>query len=450
MRLNIPSIMSDATRPAIGKNKQGGLEVRLGLTVCVILVLYLFSPEAINILYLVILVALSFLKPSIAVIVSFCTVFFDRELTIPFTNNSIAYLIYLSVFIRIFIDKVHIILPKRIVLLLSVLILWLTMSTYLGFLNSSDFSGFGDPTRGIIFILGLVFAILCLGSFGERFIYDTRSLMWIIPVLFIISSVIGYFSEEGFTNTGRFAGLMVDPNYFSRMGLISLCILLFEFHLSKILRNILILFTVSIILLSYSKTSIIVLLIVFSVYFYFEYKSFWPIALVGFLVIMFFAFTYFDSFDRFDIENPIKIREINIYNPIDIITSGRTFIWVNALREFFGDYRNVLFGIGIGAGRELVKNAIGVPIVLHNGFLDLLVEAGTIGSILLFSCILYSFRWIKFDIKPKRSQSFIYMVITLLLFNMTLSGFWTKQNLTLIMLCMLLYGKPSNGKELKT
>jgi len=333
------------------------------------------------------------------------------------------------------------------------LALSLSISILLGYERAVYRSGFGDPSRGLIFILGLTYFVVCIGFYGRDIISQIRRSLWMLPAFFLASSVIGVLLEGGFRLDGRFAGTMVDPNYFARMGSISIALLIYSGFKSRIKFTIIsvVLFFV---VVTFSRTAIIALVIVFAIWFLKSKAKRRAVVLFAGLVLLLLFLQFGNDLTasvilRFDPSQIFIMRGTRMNNPIDVMTAGRTFLWGSAAQVFFSDYRNLFFGTGIGTGIELVRQGFGYPIVLHNGFLDLFFEAGLIGVVALVFFLLSVFDWLDKSLGISRHSQLSVILMLFIVFNITLSGFWTKQNLLILSLLILSAGTKDDSREIE-
>jgi|GEM_PF-6509066 len=419
-----------------------------------VILLYIFMPSLVQLFLLLFIAVITFLRPYLGVVLSLCTPLLDERLVIPFADRSIVYLIYFVGFLQMIISGRTFRTSKKVAFSLISLTLSLSISILLGHERVIYRSGFGDPSRGLIFILGLTYFVLCIGFYGQDIIIQIRRSLWMLTAFFLASSIIGILLEGGFRLDGRFAGTMVDPNYFARMGLISISLLMFS-GLKSRLKLIIMLLVLLLVVSTFSRTAIIALVIVFAVWILSSKAKHGVVLLLASVVILFLLLPFVNDVIttvilRFDPSQVFIMRGTRMNNPIDVLTAGRTFLWKSAAQVFFSDYKNLLFGTGIGTGIELVRQGFGYPIVLHNGFLDLFFEAGVIGVMALVFFLLSVFSWLDKSIGISRQRQFSLILMLFFVFNITLSGFWTKQNLLILSLLILSSGTKDDSREIES
>lgn len=211
----------------------------------------------------------------------------------------------------------------------------------------------------------------------------------IIAVIGIISTLAGlqslipfmYYSSE------RFFGLMNDPNYFSLVQAMSVCILIasdIKFKHSNTLSILLI----SSMLLSGSKTSLVVVIALIAVILvkYFKnnlntlYRVFLGlIPIICLAIIIYFTKQFWlpiikNLGENFN-ESPLIQRLMSLFNPdaLDSGGSGRTAVWEIGLKII-----DTVHGFGVGMTSYLSVSQIlfNVSILSHNTFLQLMAQWG--------------------------------------------------------------------------
>lgn len=217
----------------------------------------------------------------------------------------------------------------------------------------------------------------------------------IIAFLSLFYSVfpISAFRETLFFGGYRFRGLMNDPNYFSILQLVSLIYLLnndkFNVY-KKIGFSSIIMLSI---LFSGSKTGLINLGIIFLAILINKYflrkKTYISILKVLLLIIIFFGAAYIlftsNLLERFSMVNPSFERIFEVFYDFDDALSGsgsgRGRAWNQAIELL---KLSPFFGIGIGTYSNLNYVLSGERTIAHNTFLQLMVEWGSILSIVFF------------------------------------------------------------------
>ena len=183
----------------------------------------------------------------------------------------------------------------------------------------------------------------------------------------------------------RFAGLYIDPNYYSIGLIISLCLVVILYHRDEINSFVLLIFTVPLVyflVMTYSKSAIIMLIVPA---FFFVYSSMRKhkrmelgifFATVSILAVLIVA-------EKIPAMNIIMTRltEIDSENlDLNEATTGRFDLWITYSKYIFKNIGTALFGRGIGADL-LVEHAS------HNTYIDIIYFLGAVGGVLLLTSL---------------------------------------------------------------
>lgn len=406
------------------------------------LVLYVVAPNPIKLVLLILLSLLVFQKPSIAAVILIVTPIFDIHYIIPYADRSITLVVFpiaiLSMFLFYnFSKSMYKVLPLLVILFLIII-----YATAKGYTLLDDYSGFNDPSRGIVFIISLIYLFLILNNNKTyELVQSIREMMWIVPIVFVVSLPLSFFLYTDNISQLRFQGTFGDPNYFARYALISMLISIFLIE-KKLYKIILTLIILVFILLSASKSASLVIVLMFF-YFVFKsdlrYKYLW-LSLVPLLIIGL-SFTEIPNLliSRFNIEDKLIMKGVAVTNKLDVLSTGRTFLWRYFIENFNIEYQYFFLGGGIGSSSSFFEPLLGANIAAHNSFIEVLLDLGLIGTIVLFFVLSKLLLYTKI-----KGIDFIiihaYLIIIFLFYNFTLSGFWSKQNIGLIFLIILSYG----------
>lgn len=183
----------------------------------------------------------------------------------------------------------------------------------------------------------------------------------------------------------RFAGLYIDPNYYSIGLIISLCLLVVLYHRDEINSFVLLLFSVPLIcflIITYSKSAIIMLLVPAFFFIYSSVKKRKRLELGLFFVIALFVIAL-SAAGKIPAINIIMTRlsEIDSDNlNLNEATTGRFELWVTYSKHILKNIEIALFGRGIGA-ELLVEHAS------HNTYIDIIYYLGAVGGALLIASL---------------------------------------------------------------
>lgn len=192
----------------------------------------------------------------------------------------------------------------------------------------------------------------------------------------------GYgFGEDVF----RFAGLYVDPNYYSVGLIISLCLVVVLYHRDEIKSWLLAVFSVPLVcflVMTYSKSAVIMLLIpaFFFVYSSIHKRKHFELGLFFAVVIILTILTLSGKIPAMNIVMT-RLGEIDTENlDLNEATTGRFDLWITYSKYIFNNIGTALFGRGIGASL-LVEHAS------HNTYIDVIYFLGAVGGTLLFASL---------------------------------------------------------------
>ena len=207
----------------------------------------------------------------------------------------------------------------------------------------------------------------------------------------------------------RMTGTVGDPNYFSLYCSVYYWIYMFlqkkaTYKKKRVL--ILTLFFISAILLSQSRTAILINIVVFV---FSITKNVFPLrkkSMISFIILLlFFAFVYFMA----DI---IKVSDLfNLLN--DKSFSVRLLLLTEGMKNIF----RYPFGVGVGYLIDYYREFTGIPNVAHNDFISVFVEVGILGL------MQYILMFVVFYIKSDNRGKVIILLIIGYAFSLTMYYF---------------------------
>ncbi len=206
---------------------------------------------------------------------------------------------------------------------------------------------------------------------------------------FKIENYIGV-AEFGDPDSGelvtRFTGLYADPNYYTVGIIVSLCLVVVLLHRKEISGLFCIITSVSFIyflILTYSKSAIIMLALPFFVVLYsFRKKgNYFSIVILLALLIVAVIMVFTGKIDALDI---VIERFLNSETTegvdIDSLTTGRLSLWIMYSEHLLENIEIGFFGSGIGSA------VLGRP--SHNTYIDIIYYLGAFGGVLLFAILI--------------------------------------------------------------
>lgn len=428
-------------------NKRGsGLAISMALSLGI--TLYALSGPPVQVMLLLLLAVATFLWPEIGLVVLATSFVYDSLLVIPLTGKSIAYVCAICGFVGLLargrVPRVNLALSVSLVLLFVVAV----YGYYRGQSAGASGIGYGDPSRGVVFSAGLTYFCLLVGQRSDIVLPRVLRLLPTLVLTFLLSVPVSLLRLDYLSTQGRFQASLGDPNYFARATLLCAVVSMTWFK-SWGSRVVILAISAVLVLASQSKTGLLCL-ILFIVAVLFEHRrSKWAImtvCIVGvcysvLLISGLAAHTLPTVFGRFLPGEIARIGLIDITNPIDALTSGRTLIWRLAFQAMGSSRSLLLLGIGIGAGPELVAPAFGYAVVLHNGILDVMLETGLVGLAVVAMCLILAVKAVRSRGEAGESQLIgILSSILFIVFTMTLSGFWTKSNLSVVLVILAIVG----------
>lgn len=239
----------------------------------------------------------------------------------------------------------------------------------------------------------------------------------------------------------RFAGLDLDPNYFSIQILIAISCLsvLIMYDKRESIKSSILIVVLSIFgLLSLSKmfliTFLLYLILIFIILLKTNIKKSIKYLISLLCIASIVGYYFYDYFYE-----AFLFRFIGKGNHISDITTGRSDIWISYIEEIFKNIKNIFIGKGIAS--EFLDGHIS-----HNMYLIAIYKLGIIGIIIFLVFILILFRNLKYQMKILNSINILSInllpLYIILVANLTLDSFlmdFFPIHIFLTMLCILFY-----------
>lgn len=185
----------------------------------------------------------------------------------------------------------------------------------------------------------------------------------------------------------RFAGLYVDPNYYNVGIIISLCLIVILFYkkeINEFTMAFLSLPMIYFLILTYSKSALIMLLLPVFLFLYSLYRRKNHIAIIVFVLLglSLILLVFSGQIDTFDVVlERISSSETEEGMDVNALTTGRFDLWVAYIKYLINNFKIGVFGNSIAAG--LVNSRAS-----HNTYIDLFYYLGAIGTSLLMAILL--------------------------------------------------------------
>ena len=188
------------------------------------------------------------------------------------------------------------------------------------------------------------------------------------------------------TDIMRFRGLIRDPNYYMTMLVVTLGLMLMlrdSRHVSLLTFWLIAVPAVIFGVLSYSKTFLLVVILMTGFYILWQFgsrKLIWGCVLTSLSVL---GLTFLLLWEGSPLA--VVLSRLNSANTLDELTTGRTIVFADYLEIIFHDPLSFLFGQGLSA-EGLVKDP-------HNLYIEIMYYLGAVGLVLyvgLFVAILRS------------------------------------------------------------
>lgn len=295
-------------------------------------------------------------------------------------------------------------------------------------------------TSTVITLIKFLISLLYLYVFVSIFSLDTKmkvkflkGLMYGTILLGALSLVIFIGGPEFLQSIILFGGLrlrgfMNDPNFFGYMQISGFCVWLFNRFKSKILNLITITIYVCTVVLSASKSSLLIFLCIISIYLIYKLftskKNLYQITIIIFSVIALIGYIWIEFgkisvlFTDFVNSTPQLTRTMILFENFDTAInaggSGRTEAWHTAINVIKST--NYL-GIGFVNYSDVANYISGARTIAHNTYLQLAVEWGVLP--LLISIVII-FRKI-IDKIVSKDWNILFIIGVSLVFSLSIS-----------------------------
>lgn len=403
-----PLIMYSEKGEEISK-KISGSKIFLIISSVLLFVNFFFSNDYLSLLVTLLCAGYIFVVDENELVPSMCFLTFFSYL-FRYGPYSLFFIIYLSVFIRVFLIAES----ERFAFLFFLLLY------FVSHLLNSNLSSMSLGAISPIMFNMFLFAF-CVKT---KIISVTKCNLYFLAG-FLISSFLGIFKsytrlpdvlKDANVSLGRldfldrFSGLTYDANFFTMLAITSMFVILLmrgSFHI----RLFLFFITLFAGMATYSKSFYFSL--VFCIIYLLKYvkkldvvslfKYGWIIGVV-LICIGGLIGSYFDIF----------LYRLSNASTLDELTTGRSSLWALYEEEIMSNAFNFLFGHGLGSG---LRDAA------HNTFLEVLYTFGLWGAVINFAYMFYCIR--KLKVKLEFADLILYFSFFLILFNLSAYTFYS-------------------------
>lgn len=315
--------------------------------------------------------------------------------------------------------------------------LFLILITLFQFISITLYQG--SYSNLISFILNIIFMKVCILSFlqlnnkslvlfNSTFIYSTAMCLSIISAdLFPkIPYIVSWQKQTILMSINRFSGLNADPNYYSQLVLVGICLLIASLLVkqkkTRLMGLLLGMFLIVSGFRSISKSyALSIIVIVAASFFYFiysiegnSYKASIKKLLLSGVVLSVGIVSLIVVIQQFVIPVFEMRTETN-----DILT-GRGDIWKDYIKLLFLKPEILSIGVGFSNDANILGKELDVYMAPHNVYLELVVGCGLLGVFLLFLLFREVFSQMNATIK---SPFFMFLLIFLFTsFGLSLSS----------------------------
>ena len=307
---------------------------------------------------------------------------------------------------------------------------WLVVSLAVLSLYSLAFSGFSELSTIITMVSGI---LLLYYLRNEKLDTDINMTVIVYSIGIVLSSILAllkptlpvvdlFITEsmlklKGTEYASRFSGLQGNPNYYTldiTIALAAIVVLLYNNRNTKI--HTIFLVTLSVFgLMSVSKSFLITWIFLIICWLFISIKQgvrktvkFIIVAIVGAMVIYFFAYEYINTY---------LYRLLgDSAGTLESITTGRTEIWASYFNEILDNIKILFFGNGLNT----ISETIGMG--THNTYLETLFCLGIIGTIIMLVSL-------RFSIGKIELNQGVWIPILVLMIRMFALGMLTYDNL---------------------
>ena len=316
---------------------------------------------------------------------------------------------------------------------------WLVVSLAVLSLYSLAFSGFSELSTIITMVSGI---LLLYYLRNEKLDTDINITVIVYSIGIVLSSTLALLKDslptielfvdesmlklKGTEYASRFSGLQGNPNYYTldvTIALAAIVVLLYNNRNTKIHTIFLVILSVFG-LMSVSKSFLITWILLILCWLFISIKQgvrktikFLIVAMIGAMVVYFFAYEYINSY--------IYRLIGDGSGTIEDITTGRSEIWTGYISEILNNMKILFFGNGLNTMSE----EIGIR--THNTYLELLFSLGIIGAMVLLISLRISMG------KIRLGQGVLIPIIILMI-RMLALGMLTYDNLWFYLAIILL------------
>lgn len=443
-----------------GSDSYGDISQKVGLFDLIAfstLLVFPFSPIALKLVITGCWSALSLVRPAYYLLSFFVLLFMDSMVVVPIIERSITFVIapigVLGALLQFMISRDRVRLPgmkieKSLIIGATLFFISVLMSTAVsyssGTINLLRYeSGFIDQSRGIVILMILSSGAIVIAMVNRAVVFIYRRL-WIIVVAALFTFILSIMKEQ--YGLQRFEGTLGDPNYASRAYLVALIISVYLVK-TNTLRIALTITFIFAILETSSRAGFIATFIALVVWAIQLAKSrkvatknrktlvaaTATIACIIFVIIVFPGISELSVFKRMSEAESFHKGATRIEGDLDRMTGGRTFLWRTSIDEWADKGPlEILMGVGVGRSPLLMASKLGKVTVVHNQFLELVLEAGIFGGV-AFLWLVYGIAvTARYAMRGHRVSTQIAVAWTFM--SLTLSGIWTKHTFTIILL----------------
>ncbi len=253
--------------------------------------------------------------------------------------------------------------------------------------------------------------------------------------------------EQGFndgTSTTRFSGLCPDPNGYSISAIISLCLLAFLYQKGDMSIGVTLLLYAPLVYfcaITGSKSALLmlalpILLLLHGVRknrHYFVYTLFFILFIIG-------AYLIFSG--RVSIFETTLTRLSNADEGVDKLTTGRSTLWMNYVKELISHPIQIVFG---NSPAIYLLNGRGA----HNTYIDFIYQLGIVGTILYFSVLRPAERLRNPGFKRQITNYSIFLTVLVMYFFLSqLQQYDMPYHITLGFICMNISPELTNSSQM--
>lgn len=184
----------------------------------------------------------------------------------------------------------------------------------------------------------------------------------------------------------RFTGLYTDPNYYAVGMVISLCLIVFLLHrkeINTISAAILTVTGVYFLIITYSKSALIMLLLIFAflIYSFYSKKNYFMLILLVVFFAVVICLVLSGQISAFNIIlERFSTSETSDGVDINSLTTGRLDIWKLYIRHLLHNFKVAILGSGIAS--SYVEGHAS-----HNTYIESVYHLGAVGSSLLVTLL---------------------------------------------------------------